>query len=195
EFSGTVFQVPPAYSAIKVRGQRAYDLARDGQDIVLEPRQIQIDDLKLVEMRSDGTTVFEATCGKGTYVRALARDLGRRLGCFGHITELRRTRVGNFLEADALSMDTLTDTLECHGQEGLLETLRPIELALDALIGFRVDPSDAAQLAQGQPVLIRGRDAPDASKPVYATSRGRLIALGEIEKGALRPTRVFNFAK
>ena len=195
QFIGEILQTPPAFSAIKIQGQRAYDLARDGQVVALEPRPVQIDELKLVAMPCPDTAVFEATCGKGTYVRALARDLGRTMGCYGHVTQLRRTRVGAFLEADALAMEELSRMHEEAGSEALLATLRPIESALDALVGFKIDQSDAAQLARGQPVLIRGRHAPDASKPVYAMSKGRLIALGEISKGALHPTRVFNFAK
>ena len=194
-FTGKIEQVPPAYSAIKVDGKRAYKLAREGAEVALAPRMVQIDALQLVEMAKRERAVFEVTCGKGTYVRALARDIGRKLGCLGHVTQLRRTRVGTFLESDAVTIDQLTAKLEEEGPDALLAALRPIETALDAFVALRVDPSDAAQLALGQPVLIRGHEAPDASKPVYATSKGRLIALGQIDKGSLKPTRVFNFAK
>jgi len=194
-FTGVIDQVPPAFSAIKIDGQRAYDLAREGAPVELAARQITVDSLQLVEMDNTDTAVFEATCGKGTYVRALARDIGRKLGCLGHVTQLRRTRVGAFLEQDAHSIEDLRTMAEGEqGQDALLSTLRPIEAALDGLVGLRVEPADAAQLARGQAVLIRGRDAPDATRPVYAMSKGRVIALGEIDKGALKPTRVFNFS-
>ncbi len=195
-FTGVIEQVPPAFSAIKIDGQRAYDLAREGETVALGAREIRVDALQLIQMESPDSSVFEATCGKGTYVRALARDIGRKLGCLGHVTQLRRTRVGNFLEQDALTMDDLTAAVERDaGPDAVVAKLLPIEAALDTLVGLRVEPSDAAQLARGQPVLIRGRDAPDASRPVYAISKGRVIALGEIDKGALKPTRVFNFGK
>ncbi len=195
-FTGVISQVPPAFSAIKINGQRAYDLAREGAPVELAARAITVDAIQLVEMDGSDSAVFEATCGKGTYVRALARDIGRKLGCLGHVTGLRRTRVGTFLEQDALSIDDLTAAVERdEGPDALISRLLPIEAALDTLVGLRVEPSDAAQLARGQAVLIRGRDVPDASRPVYAMSKGRVIALGEIDKGALKPTRVFNFGK
>lgn len=193
EFVGAVTQVPPAYSAIKIDGQRAYDLARAGDQVDLEPRQIRIDDLRLLESDSK-TAVFEATCGKGTYVRALARDIGRKLGCLGHVTALRRNRVGRFNLDDAITLDELAKQHEDTADSvGLREHLKPIQFALDQLNCFRVEPSDAAQLARGQSILIRGRDALSAEGPVYATAKGRLIALGEIEKGTFKPTRVFNY--
>lgn len=195
-FTGVIEQVPPAFSAIKVNGQRAYDLAREGETVELSAREIRVDALRLVEVDSSNVAVLEATCGKGTYVRALARDIGRKLGCLGHVTQLRRMRVGNFLEQDAVTIDDLKAAIErSAGPDALIDDLLPIEAALDSLVALRIEPSDAAQLAQGQSVLIRGRDAPDASKPVYAMSKGRVVALGEIEKGALKPTRVFNFGK
>ena len=104
-FTGEIMQVPPQFSAIKVDGDRAYDLARDGEEVVLEPREVMIEDLYLIDMPDAATAVFEARCGKGTYVRALARDMGRALGCFGHVIELRRTRVGSFDEAASVTLE------------------------------------------------------------------------------------------
>ena len=98
DFTGEISQVPPTFSAIKVEGNRAYDLARSGEDVVLEPRWIVVEDLRLIDM-TDGAAVLEAECGKGTYVRALARDMGRALGSAAHVINLRRTRVGAFDEA------------------------------------------------------------------------------------------------
>lgn len=192
QFHGEIMQVPPAYSAIKVDGARAYDLARDGETVVLEARPVFIDSLQLVDMPDDATSVFEARCGKGTYVRALARDMGRILGCHGHVIALRRTRVGPFEEDAAVTMDDLMATADAGDPDQLSQLLQPVESALADLPELLVSQSDAASLARGQTVLIRGRDAPILSGPAYATSKGRLIALGELAKGALHPTRVFN---
>lgn len=195
-FTGVIEQVPPAFSAIKINGQRAYDLARGGGEVALVPRQIEVDTLRLVSMEASESAVFEVTCGKGTYVRALARDIGRSLGCFGHVTALRRTRVGSFTEQGAVSIESLkADLSDTPNVEDLEARLQPLEAALDALVGLRVDAAEAARLAQGQAILIRGQEVPDASRPVYAKLRGRVIALGEIDKGTLRPTRVFNFGR
>ncbi len=192
QFHGEIMQVPPAYSAIKVDGARAYDLARDGEIVVLEPRPVLIESLTLVDMPDAATSVFEARCGKGTYVRALARDMGRILGCYGHVIALRRTRVGPFDEARAVTMDALLAAANSEDPDQLAKLLQPVEAALADLPELLVSQSDAASLARGQTVLIRGRDAPILSGPAYATSKGRLIALGELAKGALHPTRVFN---
>jgi tRNA pseudouridine55 synthase len=194
QFHGEIMQVPPAYSAIKVDGARAYDLARDGETVVLDARPVFIDSLQLVDMPDGVTSVFEARCGKGTYVRALARDLGRLLGCYGHVIALRRTQVGPFDEACAVTMDNLMAASESGDPEQLARLLQPVEAALADLPELLVSQSDAASLARGQTVLIRGRDAPILSGPAYATSKGRLIALGELAKGALHPTRVFNLS-
>lgn len=188
-FVGEISQVPPAFSAIKIDGNRAYDLAREGETVTLEPRTVVIDSLRVVDMPSDDTTVFEAECGKGTYVRAIARDMGRILGCYGHVVALRRTRVGTFTEDMSVPLDALREDAE-SGEIG--NDLLPVETALGDIMALDVSPSDAASLCRGQAVLIRGRDAPMLHGVAYALSRGRLIALGEIEKGALRPTRVFN---
>jgi len=192
QFHGEIMQVPPAYSAIKVDGARAYDLARDGETVVLEARPVFIDSLQLVDMPDAATSVFEARCGKGTYVRALARDMGRLLGCNGHVIALRRTRVGPFDEDIAVTMDDLMAASNSGDPEQLSRLLQPVEAALSDLPELLVSQSDAASLARGQTVLIRGRDAPILSGPAYATSKGRLVALGELAKGALHPTRVFN---
>lgn len=191
-FHGEIMQVPPAYSAIKIDGARAYDLARDGETVVLEPRPVVIESLKLVDMPDEATSVFEARCGKGTYVRAIARDLGRLIGCYGHVIALRRTEVGPFDEARAISMDALLAAAQSDDPEAIAKLLLPVEAALADLPELLVSQSDAATLARGQTVLIRGRDAPILTGPAYATSKGRLIALGELAKGALHPTRVFN---
>ena len=174
-FVGVISQVPPAFSAIKIDGNRAYDLARDGESVTLEPRNVVIDSLRVVDMPADDTTVFEADCGKGTYVRAVARDLGRLLGCFGHVVALRRTRVGTFTE----EMSVTLDELRADADSGeIRHDLLPVETALGDIMALDVSPSDAASLCRGQAVLIRGRDAPVLHGVAYALSRGRLVALG-----------------
>jgi tRNA pseudouridine55 synthase len=193
-FRGEIMQVPPSFSAIRVEGARAYDLARDGEEVILAPRPVRIDALSLLECAVADTAVFEARCGKGTYVRAIARDMGRALGVLGHVVALRRTSVGPFSEHDAVTLDALTAATE-GGPDDLRRYLKPVEAALDGLAGLMVSSSDAASLARGQAVLMRGRDAPILSGPVYAVSKGRLVALAEVDRGTLRPTRVFNLAE
>jgi len=190
DFTGEISQVPPAFSAIKIDGNRAYDLARSGEEVVLAPRTVLIEELRLIEMPDAATAVLEADCGKGTYVRALARDMGRELGSAGHVIALRRTRVGPFFEDAAVSLATLVEAAEAGDID---RYLRPVEAALDDLPGLSVGPNDAASLARGQAVLVRGRDAPVLSGAAWVHFKGRILALGELEKGAFRPTRVFNF--
>ncbi len=192
-FTGEISQVPPRYSAIKVEGNRAYDLARSGEEVELEPRTVVIEDLRLVEMPDAETAVFEAECGKGTYVRALARDMGRALGCLGHVVALRRTRVGPFEEAEAVTVEALQAAAQ-EGEAALAAQLLSVEAALEDLPDVGVGPNDAASLARGQSVLVRGRDAPVLSGAAWAHFKGRILAIGELEKGAFRPTRVFNFS-
>jgi tRNA pseudouridine55 synthase len=188
-FTGEILQTPPKFSAIKVDGNRAYDLARAGEAVELEARPVQIESLTLLETPDADTSVFEARCGKGTYVRSLARDMGAELGCLGHLIALRRTRVSPFDEADAVTLQAL----EQGGEEVLSRLLLPIEAALQDLAMLSVGQNDAARLLRGQAVLIRGRDAPANAGPTYATCKGHLIAVGHIERGELRPIRVFNF--
>lgn len=195
EFVGEISQVPPRFSAIKVDGERAYDLAREGQPADLEPRLVEISTLRIVEEPDAHTTTFEASCGRGTYVRALARDMGRMLGCFGHVVSLRRTRVGPFGEDEAVTVDELRAL--SAGPEGnvlLKGKLLPVDAPLEGLIMLTLGAADAARLRRGQPVLVRGRDAPILTGLAYAKWQGQLVAVGELEKGSLRPTRVFNFA-
>ena len=194
-FTGSILQTPPAFSAIKVDGNRAYDLARAGEVVELEARLVQIDSLDLRDMPDADTAVFEARCGKGTYV--LNDLVGKRfrvgeLECLGHLIALRRTRVAPFDEAQAVRLSDLEAAAE-EGEDALHALLLPIEAALQDLAAISVGQNDAARLLRGQAVLIRGRDAPTTTGPTYATCKGQLIAVGQIEKGELRPVRVFNF--
>jgi tRNA pseudouridine55 synthase len=191
-FMGVILQTPPQFSALKVQGERAYDLARDGEVVKLEPREVEITALRLMEQTED-TATFEAECGKGTYVRALARDFGRLLGCFGHITALRRTRVGPFNTMEAATLDDLREA----GEEGaqapdLLAMLQPVERGLSSLPAVAIGNHDAQRLKNGQSIILRGRDAPIVLGQAYATLHGKLIALVEGENGELKPKRAFH---
>lgn len=193
-FTGVIEQIPPQYSAVKIQGERAYDLARDGEVVPLAPRPVEIHELTLVEHGDNGQSVFEAECGKGTYVRALARDMGRLLGCYGHICALRRTLVGPFDEADMIPLEELQALCDraASGEGSLADALLPVETALDDIPALAVTRADAARLHRGQAVLLRGRDAPHCSGTVYVTVAGRLLALAEVGNGELIPKRVFN---
>lgn len=195
DFTGEISQVPPRYSALKVDGARAYDLARENEEFELAPRRVAVGRLDLVAHPDKDHCVIEAECGKGTYVRALARDLGRALGSLGHVEALRRTRVGAFGEERAVSLATLDELAQSGGHEALTAVLLPVETALHDLPALVVNSSDAARLMRGQPVLLRGRDAPILAGTVYATSRGTLVAVGEVSEGELRPRRIFNLPR
>ncbi len=193
-FHGEILQTPPQFSAIKIQGERAYDLARSGEQVKLEPRPVVIDRLDLVAMPDAETSVFEAQCGRGTYVRALARDMGRQLGCLGHVTQLRRTRVAAFDVESAVTVEELEAAHDAEdGGVELARLLQPIELALSDLLEVAVTPPDAARLARGQSVLMRGRDAPIISGEAFAVAKGTLIAICQLEKGELVPVRVFSY--
>jgi tRNA pseudouridine55 synthase len=195
-FTGTIAQVPPRYSAVKIEGERAYDLARDGEVVELEPRSVDIHRLEFIEMPDADHTVLAAECGKGTYVRALARDMGRMLGCFGHVSALRRTGVGLFQEADAVDLGRLHAAAPAEGNEltALMVLLQPVAAGLRSLPSLAVSRADAARLARGQAVLLRGRDAPIVQGTMAVFTHGELIALAEVEQGELRPRRIFNLA-
>ena len=187
-FTGTVEQVPPAFSAIKIDGERAYARAREGEDVRLSARAVEIDTLALVDVPDADTAVFEMECGKGTYVRALARDLGEALGCLGHVTTLRRTFVEPFEEADAVPLSKVE---ELEGDLDALDALlvSPRE-AMDGFPEIRVDADAARRIALGNAVILRGRDAPPADNDVCAVHKGRLVAIGDVVQGRFEPRRV-----
>lgn len=186
QFTGEIMQTPPVYSAIKVQGERAYDLARDGENVQLEARAVTIHALRIIEANAD-SAIIEAECGKGTYVRALARDFGRLLGCYGHVTALRRTRVGPFTLDSAVTLEKL------EALENPLEAMLPVETGLSELPCVVVDRDGAARLRRGQSLILRGRDAP-MSGIAYAACAGMPVAFGPVEEGQLVPHRVFNLA-
>ncbi len=183
-FLGDIQQTPPQYSAIKIGGERAYDLAREGEKVDLKPREVTVHRLDLVSVSQDEAHLV-MECGKGAYVRAIARDLGRLLGCFGHVTALRRTRVGPFFEDDSFTLD------EIEAEGGAADALLSVEAGLTELPCVIVDRDTAARLRRGGSVILRGRDAPHGGV-AYAACGGVPVAFGEIVEGALAPSRVFN---
>ena len=196
-FVGEISQIPPRFSAIRVEGERAYDLARAGAAVELKSRCVTVYEARLVACPDRDHAELEITCGKGTYVRALGRDLGHALGTCAHVTALRRTRLGPFGEAQAIPLDNLIDfghSAPASGplSEQLRAHLQPLETALDDIPALAVSGTDASRLRRGQAVLVRGRDAPILKGPVLATHRGEPVALTEFRRGDLQPVRVFN---
>ena len=203
-FTGEILQTPPQFSAVKVNGERAYDIARDGEAVALEPRPVFIDALRLVSHGPD-ETVLECDCGKGTYVRALARDLGAHLGTCAHVSGLRRTRVGPLEERDLVTFAAIEAALAERDESAEANAshlarplpawdstvLRSVETALDDIPAVAVGGSDASRLRNGQSIILRGRDAP-LPGPAYAKHGRELVALGDVENGELHPRRVFN---
>ena len=194
-FIGEISQVPPDYSAVKVDGARAYDLAREGVEMDLQPRQVTIHDARLIETPDLDHSVIEIECGKGTYVRALARDLAAALGTVAHVSELRRTRVGGFAAENAITLAKLEEL--CHGGAPL-EVLLPVETALDDIPELAVTTEDAFRLTQGRSIVLLPRQVETlkarlgASRVVSAREGSRIVALCEMRAGRLNPTRVFH---
>jgi tRNA pseudouridine55 synthase len=201
-FVGEIEQVPPAFSAIKVDGERAYDLARAGVEFDLAARAVTIYSAAVLGSADADHVELEIICGKGTYVRSLARDLALALGACGHVSALRRTRVGPFSVDNAVTLEQLEDL--CHRNAGL-EALSPVETALDDIPAMAVTTEDAFKLSQGRPIVLLPRQvetlrtrlsAPDgagfASRTVLATHGGGPVSICEIRAGQLRPIRVFN---
>lgn len=187
-YIGKIEQVPPSFSAIKIDGERAYKRARDGEVVEIEPRTVDIHSLVLVAF-DDDTAIFDTRCGKGTYVRALARDMGRDLGCYGHVSELRRTSVGPFEEDDMVTLQRLT---ELEGDlDSLDDELFTTGTALDELIEVPVTGQQVHRLRLGNSIVLRGRDAIAHADEAIATSGEELIAIGEIDRGQFKPKRVF----
>lgn len=190
-FTGEIMQAPPAFSAIKIDGERAYDLARAGEAPVMVERPVFIENLKLLEAASDHADL-EVTCGKGTYIRSLARDMGRALGCYGHVASLRRIQVGALHENQMISLEKLEEMSNRGGNEALQSALCPIETVLDGIPALAVMGSDAAKLRQGQSVLLRGANAPVSEAAVLVRTGTDLVGLGEISQGTLKTKRLFN---
>jgi tRNA pseudouridine55 synthase len=193
QFLGEITQVPPIYSALKIDGERAYNLARAGEKPEMTPRQVMIEELHLLDASSPEQADFETVCGKGTYIRALARDIGRALGCLGHLTLLRRTQVGPFTEKDMISLETLEEMRHRpDGETALKGALSSIVTVLDGILALAVMDQDAAKLRQGQQVLLRGANAPINCEAVLVNHDGRPLGICEIKQGSLKTKRLFN---
>jgi len=191
-FEGEIEQVPPAFSAIKTGGRRAYALARAGETPVLAPRRVRIHRLALVAHTED-TADFELDCGKGTYVRALARDLAQRLGTVGHVALLRRTRSGPFGLGSAISLES--EALLSHSAR-LADVLLPVETALADIPALVLTGNDASRLRNGQAITVRGECVPASVTPegtVCVMADDRPVALARVSDGQIRPLRVFNW--
>jgi tRNA pseudouridine55 synthase len=182
-FTGTIMQRPPIFSAIKIDGERAYDIARAGDEVTLEPRPVTIDSLPLLEHSTDSSE-FEMACEKGTYVRSLARDLAEALGTHGHVAVLRRTAVGTFTEARAVTLDAL----EVAANRDAL--LLPTAAGLTGLPEIRLTADEAVTLRHGNPVLLTGAGAPVALDDAWASCKGEAIAIGAVEQGQFKPRRI-----
>ena len=194
-FIGEIEQIPPAFSAIKVDGERAYDLARAGETVALQPRRVRIDGFTLVDMPDADHADFETVSGKGTYIRSLARDLARALGTVGHVAVLRRTACGPFREQEAISLESLREL----GQgPGPWACLLPVETALDDIPALALTVAEARRLQSGGPVSLLhvASRSPQASFPQGTMCRAmdgkRMVALARIEGGEIRPVRVLN---
>jgi len=200
-FTGLLTQTPPAFSAVKVEGERAYDLARDGEVVELEPRTVLVRSARLLAMPDPDHSEFEIHCGKGTYVRAWVRDLALALGTLGHVCALRRTRVGAFRVEEATPLETLQGFMH---SPAAFEHLRPLSTALDGIPALAITGPDAVRLRSGNPILIRPAQFARISESVsgddlqgltvYCSSgEGEPVALATFQAGELRPFRVFNF--
>jgi tRNA pseudouridine55 synthase len=187
-FTGQIEQTPPAFSALKIDGKRAYDLARAGETVELKSRQVTITRLELLARPDADHADFVVACGKGTYIRSLGRDLALALGTVGHLSALRRTVAGPFTEQAAISLSKL----EALGHiPPLLGALAPVETALDDIPALALTETQADRLRHGQPVLLT-RDAPPAGTLVRAETGSKLVALVRSDGAALQPVRVFN---
>jgi len=193
-YTGVIEQIPPQFSAIKIAGERAYDMARAGETVEIPAREVEIHSLMLLKAERDRAW-FAVECGKGTYVRSLARDFGRELGCYGHISELRRSFVAPF---DEDKMVPLSELIALEAVEDMDERLAALDAfligtaeALSSLPHLAVSDDQAQRLRSGNPIILRGRDAPLPAPEAYATARGDLVAIGAIEEGEFRPRRVF----
>ncbi len=197
QFVGEIDQIPPQFSAVKIGGERAYDLARDGEDVKLEPRKISVHELKIIDTPSADETMFEAVTGKGAYVRALVRDMARVLGTEGHVTRLRRLAVGPFRAEDGVTIEALEALTLIEDRDA---ALTPIAAALAHMPQASVDGPQADKLRRGQAAII----APPAAKGLRGETAGVIpavlavlydepVAICELDGLKLKPARVFNF--
>ncbi len=188
-FLGEIQQVPPKFSAVKVDGQRAYKLARDGEDIELAARSLWVEELFLIDRPDDDHVVLEMTCGKGGYVRSIARDLGEALGCHAHVKQLRRIWSGPFDVDDALKWPEV-ERMERTPE--LDEHLRPLEQGLDSLPELKCTPEGVTRLKNGNAGMVLPNDDVEYGDEAWASHEGKAVAVGVYKSGELHPSRVFN---
>jgi tRNA pseudouridine55 synthase len=196
-YVGTIRQVPPKYSAIKVAGERAYDLARSGETFELESREVDVHAAKLIGMPDADHSVIHVVSGKGFYVRAMARDLAADLGAEGHISQLRRTRVGAFDAAGAVSVADLQALAE--DRAGLFARLKPLHAVLNTMPHLQITPNDAGNIRQGRTIMLlphvveswRAGRNDDDDRLALAIAGDDAVALGEVRAGHFEPVRVF----
>ncbi|WP_375280670.1 tRNA pseudouridine(55) synthase TruB [Pseudooctadecabacter sp.] len=186
QFVGDIMQIPPAFSAVKIDGERAYKRARDGEDFEIAARPLWVEELVLIDRPDPDHVTLEMTCGKGGYVRSIARDLGAALGCHAHVRELRRIWSGPFTAEDGVSLDQLDEHAKT---EGLDHLIRPLEDGLDDLPRVHCPESSIAKLRNGNPALVMG-DV-EYGEDCWADHNGEAIAVGTFKSGELHPSRVF----
>ena len=188
QFTGDIRQVPPQFSAVKVDGERAYDIARGGETMELAARDLFVDALELLATPDPDTADLHFVCGSGGYVRSIARDLGQRLGCLGHVRNLRRTWVGPFDVEDAVTMDLVEALARTPDIDTLLH---PVAMALADLTELRATEAGAARLKNGNPGQVLPGTA-DYGDIAWASFEGQPVAVGRLRGGELHPDRVFN---
>ncbi|MFD0910691.1 tRNA pseudouridine(55) synthase TruB [Ruegeria arenilitoris] len=186
-FVGEIMQVPPKFSAVKIDGQRAYKLARDGEDVELAARPLWVEELVLVDRPDPDYVVLEMTCGKGGYVRSIARDLGEALGCYGHVKELRRIWSGPFEAEDGLSIEQIDAMAKTPALD---DYLRPLEQGLADLPELKCTPEGATRLRNGNPGMVLASDV-EYGDEAWASFDGKAVAVGVYKSGELHPSRVF----
>ena len=187
-FRGDIEQVPPQFSAVKVEGERAYDLAREGEAMILAARPLFVERLVIIDRPDVDHVDLEMVCGKGGYVRSIARDLGQVLGCLGHVAWLRREWSGPFTAAEGISLEQL-DALA--RTEELDHWLKPLELGLADLPELPCTPEGAARLKNGNPGMVIASTV-GYGDAAWASYAGRAVAVGVYKSGELHPSRVFN---
>ncbi|WP_171122915.1 MULTISPECIES: tRNA pseudouridine(55) synthase TruB [unclassified Ruegeria] len=186
-FLGDIMQVPPKFSAVKIDGQRAYKLARDGEDVELSARPLWVEELILVDRPDEDHVVLEMTCGKGGYVRSIARDLGAALGCHGHVKELRRIWSGPFEVEDGLSIEQIDEMAKTTALD---DYLHPLETGLADLPELKCTPEGATRLRNGNPGMVLASDV-EYGDEAWASLDGKAVAVGIYKSGELHPSRVF----
>jgi len=188
KFVGDIEQVPPKFSAVKVDGQRAYKLSRAGEDITLEARPLYVDELTMVERTDADHVRLEMVCGKGGYVRSIARDLGEALGCKGHVLRLRRVWSGPFEAEKGLSYEQIEEMAKTPELESYIQ---PLEMGLEDLPEVKATAEGAAKLRNGNPGMVFASDA-EYGDECWASLDGKAVAVGIYKAGELHPSRVFN---